>query len=424
MEKLIIEPYRNNTGYVVKFVSLKNRLILSKVIKIFSRLIREEKKYMTLDFRNCKPPSFPNIICSISGLVDMYRHEYNLKVKMLITDNSYLDNTRLQSPYSFVKDEGLLKDDIFDKVIKFSDDKDVSNISENILHQLQTHVVCEDGILVASSWCLNEIMDNVLNHSESLSGYIMVQIHKKNKHLVFSIFDNGKGLYNSLKYTKYRPKTTIDAIKLAVKEGVTRDKELGQGNGMWGLHNIIEENGGILTIASGSAAMIFDYNSQDTKVFRNLPYASKIYNTTLVDFMVDFSKMLNVKKALKNYEPFEYISRELEKMETDYGKIVFLVKEHTIGTGTRSAGRKVRNALINIQKMDNKLILIDFNGISLGTSSYADEFIGKLSVIYGLDKFLMNFKIINCTQLMLDLINKAIEQRQKEHIVDNKTVIN
>ena len=42
-------------------------------------------------------------------------------------------------------------------------------------------------------------MDNVLQHSDSGVGYIMGVLHKTTNYIMFSLFDNGQGIFNSLR---------------------------------------------------------------------------------------------------------------------------------------------------------------------------------------------------------------------------------
>ena len=78
-------------------------------------------------------------------------------------------------------------------------------------------------------------MDNILVHSECECGYILVQYHPKEKHIAICIFDYGVGIFETLKSSTHAPKSAIDAISLAIQEGVGDGK--GQGNGLYGLWN-------------------------------------------------------------------------------------------------------------------------------------------------------------------------------------------
>src|SRR5207302_835688 len=73
-----------------------------------------------------------------------------------------------------------------------------------------------------------------------------------------SIADSGIGIYKSLRESVFAPKSEIDAITLAIREGVTRDSGVGQGNGLWGLARLVEQNGGSLTITSGESQLLVE----------------------------------------------------------------------------------------------------------------------------------------------------------------------
>ena len=83
-------------------------------------------------------------------------------------------------------------------------------------------------MLDSIEWALNEVMDNVIQHSNSSHGYVMGQLHTNRKYIAFTVFDTGQGIYNSLRQSEHAPRNSIDAITLAIKEEVTRDKKIGK----------------------------------------------------------------------------------------------------------------------------------------------------------------------------------------------------
>ena len=96
-------------------------------------------------------------------------------------------------------------------------------------------------------------MDNVLQHSCVGCGYTMGQIHPSTKILIFYIFDYGTGIYNSLNSSsEHHPQTPIDAITMALQEKSYK-RYVGQGNGLWGLSQLITRSNGILKVSSGGA---------------------------------------------------------------------------------------------------------------------------------------------------------------------------
>lgn len=401
-------------GYEIIFASLKNRLIINDVIRVFFKTLKENKNHIILNFKGCKPPSFPNIILSLSGIIKFYEINHGFNIEILTIEDSYLESVRMQIPYNVKENKEYLIESIFDKVIEFSTDFDIAFISDELLKQLQMQVICEEGVLVGTSWCMNEIMDNVLLHSGIERGFFMSQIHKRNKHIVIAIFDSGFGLQNTLQANKsYQVKSSSEAIKLAIKKGVTRDKTIGQGNGMWGLHQIILSNSGLLTIASGNSALVINESSESKEtIFGGLPYLSKDYQSTLIDFMIDFSKYINMNTVLGDYDPFEAIQRRIEDLTDDEGRVVFKIADNNLyGTGTRSAGSKLRFLVINLYKVERKIVILDFDKIIHSATSFMDEFIGKLFSELGAVEFSKRYIIINTNDYLRKMILYVKHQR-------------
>ena len=101
---------------------------------------------------------------------------------------------------------------------------------------------------------------------------------------------------------------------------------------------------------------------------------------TIIDFQLDCTKEISISKALGGHEP---VNIRLEDMETGNESIRYKMFEMSSGTGTRKSGERIRNDISNIIKETGKVIEIDFEGISVISSSFADELIGKLVLEYG-----------------------------------------
>src|SRR5699024_11745283 len=71
----------------------------------------------------------------------------------------------------------------------------------------------------------------------------------------------------------FRFKSPFDAITSAMKRGFTRDKKTNQGNGLWGMSQLILNNRGILNIISSGA--IVGYNSKAELFKRELSTRSE-----------------------------------------------------------------------------------------------------------------------------------------------------
>ncbi len=289
-------------------------------------------------------------------------------------------------------------------------------VNSCLLSIRQTDII-EEGVLSSIEWCLNEAMDNVLQHSGVGCGYMMAQVLKSNKQFSVCIFDVGMGIFNSLKHSKHRPKTRLDAITMALQEKVTRDESIGQGNGLWGLSQILETGQGYLQISSSGARYCRERDGQISTVENGSFNLGKKCGTTLVDFQLNYGNAVNIAEVLTGYEP---VDLWLENLVDSNGDIVLKIAEQAGGTGTRLSAEKLRNLIVNLALVDNKKVILDFAGINLISSSFADELIGKIIAKYGFVLFTKKFQIENLTPLNISVLNRSVQQRMAQSYYDSQ----
>ncbi len=270
----------------------------------------------------------------------------------------------------------------------------------------------------AFEWSINELTDNVLIHSESsIGGLVQVSTFQKfSKQVQFVVADAGVGIPKTLREGYPEISSDTDALDKAIREGVTRDKKIGQGNGLFGSYEICSKCKGYFAVHSGHARLEFDHRKGLSIVNERIPYSG-----TLVIATIDFSEPKLLEEALKfkgkKYFPVDYIETEYEKSED--GRIYFIVREQSESFGSRVAGKPVRTKLSNLLHMGNdEKIIIDLTGIPLMSSSFADEAFGKLFLEAGPVAFTQKFEFVNVMDTVQNLINKAIEQRMAAGVVD------
>lgn len=262
----------------------------------------------------------------------------------------------------------------------------------------------ERSSFAAFEWSINEITDNVLTHAESpIGGVVQVSTFQKNKKLVqYLVADAGETIHHEFL-------TDVDALDKAIREGVTRDKSIGQGNGLFGSYQICSHCKGEFRVESGYAKLAYSDKGGMHIRNNNVPY-----DCTLVIASIDFTRPDLLEEALKfggqRYTPVDYVETNYEA--DDSAQLYFVMKNEAKSFGSRPAGTPVRNRLSNLYKMGggNK-IYIDFEGIPIISSSFADEAFGKLFVEIGPLGFMQHFKFINISQMVRQLIDKAIAQR-------------
>ena len=345
---------------------------------------------------------FPNSAVPIAGIIDYYENHKGIAFE-LDEDNNDIERSRILNPLIVEEKYEEFYRDPLNKVWLFNNYNDVFKLVSLYREELSRMDVFKEGVLNGVEWSLNEVMDNVIQHSNTANGFIMGQIHKNSKHVAFCIFDTGQGIYNSLKKTSFRPKHPIDALTLCIKEGVTRDKSIGQGNGMYGLSEIVKNNMGILNI--------------NIRTFKNLPSISFNVGCTSVDFQLDYDKNISIEQALRiGGKQSNFVNFNLENLENSQGEIEYIIKEKAQGYGTRKSGLKARNEIINIYKELNQTIILDFRGVNLISSSFADELIGKLVLEYGFFGFNNVIRLKNMNSLVQTIVQRSVSQRMAESL--------
>lgn len=351
--------------------------------------------------------AFPNILVPIAGIVDYYKEKgIHFKFENL---TPFLNKSHFYAPLDVSENENILAGNILNLVWRYQSDSDTNTLSKEILRSISQEVLCEEGVIDALLWCMNEIMDNVIVHSNSNAGFVMAQIHKRTKHIAFCVYDHGQGIFNSLKDSPHAPKTPLEAIQMAIQERVTRDKKVGQGNGMWGLSEIVKNNAGRLTIISSSG--LYMRSNGDVKTNDHLTYLSPSNGACLVDFQLNYSRKISLTEALKGHKPVNY---RTESFEDDSGAVTFRLADAKSGTGTRESGKRIRTDLINMFNDTKQGIVIDFDGLSVISSSFADELLGKMLVHFGFMGFNQIVRLKNLNQTVQSIVERSVAQRMAE----------
>ena len=141
---------------------------------------------------------FPNAGVPIAGIIQYYKIEKGVE---FIEADEYpvINNSKLLAPVSVEEFYSEYARDPLNKVWRFTNFDQVSSLVNCFIDELSRSDTFNEGVLNGLEWSLNEVMDNVLQHSSTSEGFIMGQIHRNTKHIAFCIFDSGQGIYNSLK---------------------------------------------------------------------------------------------------------------------------------------------------------------------------------------------------------------------------------
>lgn len=357
---------------------------------------------------------FPSMCVPVAGMIDRFRNEgVTFFGSKAFKYPSYLSQSGILFPKVYSETD-IGRKSFLDCVIKF-DLNNVHNVVTGIVESIRQNTQTENGVLIALELCLSEITDNVLVHSlpsyipqERACGYVMAQIHHNPERIVVSVYDNGQGILKSFSNSKYKPNSSIDAIKLSLRKNVTSGA--GQGRGMWMLSSIVESSEGYVEISSDKAKLTVQKRPDyEESVQRESVINTHIEGTTRVDFWINAEKEIDIKKALHGYEPTDLW---LEWHEDDSNNTVVLkVKDESYGTGSRFSGKHFRNKVLNTSKQTKRPVVIDFEGTNLISSSYADELIGGIVEKIGIVGFMARFSLANLGENNAFIIEEALRTR-------------
>lgn len=114
----------------------------------------------------------------------------------------------------------------------------------------------------------------------------------------------------------------------------------------------------------------------------------------------------------KVHKPVDYI--ELQYEQDGLKAVPFKLDEQALSFRSRPAGKPVKTKLANlVSACPGQTINVDFGGITVISSSFADEVFGKLFVELGPMRFMQSIKLMNVSPTVQALIDRAITQRMQ-----------
>jgi len=406
---------KNNTIFFTSKINAYSILEFCSAISYFKNL---QKTSLTIDFRNVKkvfPDGMLPIICSVDDL-----RELGIKVLInLPNDNETRRLFRSVNWAHFLSPEHFQKSDsIYDRHLVtrrfINAEEQLKAVNDFMDVVLRTMNIPKD-IVSGLEWSINEITDNVLNHSEAKNGgIIQASTHYKENKIVFAVADGGRGILKSMQEGFPNLRTELDAIGEAIKAGVTRNPKFGQGNGLAGSLRVTTMTGGSLEVFSGNGRLIATPNNTIRKHLKNASF-----NGALVSGEINIVENFSISDALifneKSYTTQNIIDLKYEMEDRDC--LILHMKDESTGFGSRKSGLQIRTKIINLlTAKPNYPIIINWEGVPVISSSFADELIGKLFLELGAMTFSSLVKNRNMEALIKNLLDKAVAQRLTQEI--------
>ncbi|MBC3831823.1 DUF4325 domain-containing protein [Undibacterium amnicola] len=387
------------------------RKVLASIHKIVNDLKYQE---LILDFTSCTA-AFSGAMLPICSYV-MSLRESRIEVSIILPEAEKLSRLFVNTnwahyiePRRFELSKRLSTTQV--PVLSFKSSEEQNECVNRLIDcMLKSVAGLSRTDFAAVEWALNEITDNVLNHADSkIGGLVQMSVFERTKRGVeFTVCDAGIGIPKSLRSAKPELLTDMEALEAAIKEGVTRNTSTNQGNGLYGSYEISRICDGTFDIHSGNALLSL-YKKELSLKSEKIPF-----DGTLVDARIDFSNPGLLQEALKfggkKHRPLDFIESRYE--QDNLQKIDFVMSQESRSFGSRLAARPVKVKIANLIEMcEGQKIKIDFSGVPVISSSFADEVFGHLFVELGPMRFMNALDFVHSSETIISLIDRAIKQR-------------
>jgi len=247
---------------------------------------------------------YPDYLLLISCFID------NISSKGVNVTTKFLDfkhdsnRTKYASRINFFKSIGFEYEENFNRrysngrftEMSFFDKNNAIVIFNSIMSVLIRNSVNEN-LLIGLDFCIWEIIDNTINHSESSfsyngNGFVCAQFYPYRHEIRLIIADSGIGIHKSLTThpnTKYPNLSEEEAVRNSIQRGITNSE--GMGFGLWATAELIKKNNGRLIIHSGN----YQLDTKSDDLVKKAPYWEGTYTFITINTLnkIDYSNVFN-----------------------------------------------------------------------------------------------------------------------------------
>lgn len=301
-------------------------------------------------------------------------------------------------------------------VVRYRTDEELLHLVNHTCEVVLREADVRRPALHGLEWALNEIADNVFQHAEAPNGgLVAVTVAAKRRKVQVVVADAGKGIPATIRTGHPHLTTDLRAVRQSLKQGITRSRKVGAGNGLAGALRIAIAGGGTFLVHSGRA-LVTASSGQPSPAGQHRP-AIDALDGTLVYFEIAVNREFDLEGALLEdgigISDWDYLDSVYRPGESD---IRLTVSEEATSTATRIAGRPVRSKARNLVFAHPSVkVILDFAGIDRLTASFADEVVGKLLVSLGPDRFRSRVVLDGLSdELVRGQVARALGQRRVE----------
>lgn len=290
----------------IKKISNSHETIIQSCYNLIGYYHKNPDAKIIIDFRNIDfmyPDYSILLLCAIKhldklGIKVSGRIRYNTKSSIVpyLARINFFKYLNIQIPGEFKR----LENNRFVEIQEYNENNQIK-VLKSILTVIKENSLINDNVFASLDYCLNEILDNVLNHSEVKVGWVVAQYFEKMNAIRIMVADNGIGIHKSL--NKRHNFSEIDSIENCINSGVTNG--LGQGHGLYATSTFTKMNKGWLSLISGNKKL--DVSEKYTKT-----NTVSFWQGTCVYLRVNTNVDVDYKKFTSNH--FDYKEQLFEDM--------------------------------------------------------------------------------------------------------------
>lgn len=355
--------------------------------------------------------AYPNGIVPLIVLAEKYRSEQKIQFELTLPLDDRCHRTFIDSNWA-----GYLAPASNhplgtrpNALHRFEDDSALNDLINSQIRQILGTASYAPGVLQSFEWALNEVAGNVLVHSEQPVGWIQVLVHPSTQHMAIVVADGGVGIPEPIR--KAFPAAGLardeDAISHALKEGITSKPDFGQGKGLTGTLEIVKKNaGGRMSVHS--RAGLVEWTDDRLAIKGDFPP----FPGTMVDIQLSINQAIDIETALWGAAPGYPFNESLFGRDAPAGMMRLTLSEQASGFGNRVTGQKIRITIENLlAAAPSDVLEVDFTGVELIASSFADEVFGKLAVSLGFIGFSSRLRFTALNKFCQGIIDDVVQSR-------------
>jgi anti-sigma regulatory factor (Ser/Thr protein kinase) len=278
----------------------------TQTIEVCDSLVKqyenEPNTTLIIDFSDCDfiyPDYAILLLCTIKYLEHIgnkvngtIKLDSNKKIITYLAKMNFFENLNVELPISIPK----FNHNNAVQIQKYTSENQIE-VLNRILKVLKQKSSINDNVYVGLDYCFNEILDNVLNHTEEKVGWVVAQYFENLNSIRLIVCDFGLGIHKSL--NQKHNFTEEEAITKCIESGVTNGK--GQGHGLFATSSFIKLNKGWLSLISGNKKLNV---SEKETIVKEIPHwrGTCVYvriNTNVeVDYTAFTSQFYDYKKQV------------------------------------------------------------------------------------------------------------------------------